>query len=66
MNVETKTERGRRERTLIDVTSARDIKYWTEQFGVGADELRAAVKVAGEGVATVETYLKKSKAEVPD
>jgi hypothetical protein len=56
--METKTEEGLRERTLIDVTSADDIKYWTEQFGASADELRAAVTAVGKSVAVVENRLK--------
>lgn len=60
--METKTEEGLRERTLIDVTSEDDIKYWTEQFGANDDELRAAVKAVGKDVAAVEAQLKKHKA----
>jgi hypothetical protein len=59
--METKTEEGLRERTLIDVTSADDIKYWTEQFGASDDELRAAVTAVGKSVAVVEDHLKMRK-----
>jgi NACalpha-BTF3-like transcription factor len=61
---ESKTEEGLRERTLVDITSADDVKYWTEQFGVDADELRAAVKFVGKDVALVEAHLKKGKVKV--
>jgi hypothetical protein len=61
---ESKTEEGLRERTLVDVTSADDVKYWTEQFGVDADELQAAVKFVGKDVALVEAHLKEGKAKV--
>jgi NACalpha-BTF3-like transcription factor len=59
---ETKAEEGVRERTLVDVTSAEDIKYWTEQFGANEDELRAAVEAVGKDVAAVEARLKKHDA----
>lgn len=60
--METKTEQGLRERTLIDVANAHDVKYWTEVFGASDDELREAVSAVGKSVAVVETYLKKNKA----
>lgn len=59
--METKTEKGLRERTLIDITSADDIKYWTGQFGASGDELRAAVTKVGKSAETVEAHLKKHK-----
>lgn len=62
--IESKTEEGLRERTLVDITSADDIKYWTEQFGVDADELQAAVKFVGKDVASVEAHLRKGKVKV--
>jgi hypothetical protein len=60
MNV-TLTERGKRERSLIDIAQPEDLKYWTEQFGATPKELQAAVRAAGADVDAVEAYLKKHK-----
>ena len=61
---ETKTDECLRERKLVDVTNLEDLKYWTEQFGVSADELRTAVKFVGRGVASVEAHLRNGKVKV--
>jgi len=60
MNV-TATERGKRERTLIDIAQPEEVKYWTEQFGATPKALQAAVRAAGTEVDAVEAYLKKHK-----
>jgi len=60
--MESKTERGVRERTLVNVTSADDIKYWTEQFGATDEELCEAVTAVGKSVVFVQAYLKEHRA----
>jgi hypothetical protein len=37
------------------------MRYWTEKFGVSADQLRQAVKAAGSIVKDVEQGLGKAK-----
>lgn len=39
--------RGGPDRTRIDVTQEHEMRYWTQKFGVSADELRAAVDKVG-------------------
>jgi hypothetical protein len=57
----TSTERGKRERNLIDIAQPEEVKYWTEQFGATREALQAAVRAAGIEVSAVQAYLKKHK-----
>jgi Protein of unknown function (DUF3606) len=54
------------ERNVIDVTKPEDIKYWTEQFGANAEQLRGAVEAVGLEVPKVEAYLKEHHASTRD
>jgi Protein of unknown function (DUF3606) len=50
-----KTEGQEPER--INVDQADDVRYWAEQFGVTAEELRSAVEAAGPMVKDVRRRL---------
>jgi hypothetical protein len=40
-------DRGAQDRARIDVNEEHELRYWTEKFGVSADELRKAVEAVG-------------------
>ncbi|MXV50419.1 DUF3606 domain-containing protein [Pedobacter sp. HMF7647] len=50
---------GSPDRDRVNVNEDYEVQYWTEKFGVSADELKAAVKAAGTSATAVEAYLKK-------
>lgn len=45
------------DRTKINVNEAWELEYWTKEFKVSADKLRAAVKAVGPSVAKVKVHL---------
>jgi len=45
----------------IDVTQERDVKYWTEVFGISEDELRKTMRAAGTRVRDVRSYLESER-----
>lgn len=47
------------ERNHIDVNEEYDVRYWTEELGVSADELKSAVQTAGPSVKAVRKHLGK-------
>ena len=46
---------------LIDVSSGRDVRYWSRKFGCTQSVLRAAVNVLGPRVKDVEPYVKRRR-----
>jgi hypothetical protein len=48
---------GPDDQSQIDVNEDRDIRYWTEAFGVSEARLRIAVASAGSHTADVRDYL---------
>jgi hypothetical protein len=50
---------GSPDRDRINVNEDYEVRYWSEKFGISADELKDAVKSAGTSVKDVEAYLKK-------
>lgn len=60
MNAE-ETEKGMRERALVDMSKPEEVTYWEEQFGTNRAALEAAVSAVGCGVEAVEARLKLTK-----
>ncbi|MDP9123091.1 MAG: DUF3606 domain-containing protein [Pseudomonadota bacterium] len=56
-----KTKAGGQDRTHIALGEDYEVRDWAAKFGCTADELRAAVKAAGNKASDVEAYLKKNK-----
>ena len=56
------TKRGGQDRTRINVDQEHEVRYWSQKFGVSADELRQAVAKAGTQADKVEALLKGNKA----
>jgi hypothetical protein len=56
-----KKTRGPLDRNRINLNEDYEVRYWTEKFGVTEEELKAAVKRAGNNPAAVEQELKKKK-----
>lgn len=53
-----KTEdRGPQDRARISMDQDYEVRYWSEKFGVGEEQLRQAVESVGNSAAAVETYL---------
>lgn len=46
-------------RNHIDVREEQEMRYWTQELGVSADELKAAVQTAGPSVQAVRKHLGK-------
>ncbi len=49
--------RGAQDRSRINVHQEHEVRYWTEKFGVNADQLKAAVKEVGPTASAVEQWL---------
>ncbi|WP_322514202.1 DUF3606 domain-containing protein [Rhodopseudomonas palustris] len=54
-----KTIRGPADRARVNVHEDYEVKYWTQKFGVSADQLRRAVKAVGPMARDVARYLGK-------
>ena len=50
-----------RDRALIAVSQAHEVRYWSKKFKVSPARLKAAVKVAGHSSKKVGAYLASSK-----
>lgn len=55
-----KSTRGPADASRINVHEDYEVRYWSQKFGVTADQLKAAVKSAGVMAKDVEAKLKKS------
>ncbi len=54
-------KRKDRDRTLISLREAYEVKYWSKKFRVTAAKLKAAVKAAGRSSGKVGAYLMGTK-----
>lgn len=45
------------DRGCIDIDDAREVQWWSKQFGCNVDQLRQAVARVGTSAATVEQVL---------
>jgi hypothetical protein len=52
-----KTKRGGQDRERINIHEDYEVRYWSEKFGITAEQLRGAVAHAGVMAADVEQYL---------
>jgi len=57
-----KNKRGRQDRNRINMNEDYEVRYWSQKFGVTKEELKAAVRRAGNSAAAVEQELKKKSA----
>jgi hypothetical protein len=53
------SKRGPQDRSRVNVNESWELSYWTKEFKVSADELRAAVKEVGPSVEAVRKKLGK-------
>ncbi|MBI6620360.1 DUF3606 domain-containing protein [Pseudomonas corrugata] len=53
------SNRGPRDRSRINTSEEWELRYWTKEFGVTEDELKAAVQAVGAGADDVRKKLKK-------
>ena len=49
---------GGQDRTRIDVNEYYELRYWSNRFGVSAEQLKAAVKAVGTNAQDVQMHLK--------
>lgn len=54
-----KTNRGPQDRSRIALGEDYEVRYWSEKFGVSAEELRAAVEAVGNSAEAVEKHLRR-------
>ncbi len=52
-------DRGPQDRSRINVNEEWELRYWTKELGLSADELREAVKQAGTSAKAVREHLGK-------
>ena len=52
-------ERGPADRSRINVHEAWELRYWTKQLGVSAEELQNAVQAVGTSVEAVRARLRR-------
>jgi hypothetical protein len=50
---------GAPDRDLINTSENYEVEYWAKKFGISIEQLKAAVKAAGNSAAAVEKHLKK-------
>lgn len=53
-----KTHRGSPDRDRINLSEEHEVRYWSEKFGVSAEQLREAVRQAGPTADAVEKRLR--------
>lgn len=53
-----KTNRGPQDRSRIAMNENYEVRYWTEKFGVSAEDLARAVAAVGNSADAVEQYLR--------
>jgi len=51
--------RGSQDRSRINTSEDYEVRYWSNKFGVSADQLKAAVKKVGNSAEAVEKELAK-------
>ena len=52
------TKKGDQDCTRINTSEDHEVRYWSQKFGVSADQLKAAVKKVGNSASAVEKELK--------
>ena len=45
----------------IDLREPWQVRFWTREFGVTEEQLRAALAAAGDNVGTIRSYLESSR-----
>ena len=51
------TKKDQRDRSKINMHEAYEVKYWTKELGVSADELQRAIDKVGNAAAAVRKEL---------
>lgn len=54
-------QRGEPDRSRINMREPHEVRYWTKELGVTADQLLQATKAAGTTVTAVRQYLSRHK-----
>ena len=64
--MDSRTKRGRPDRSKINMHQAHEVKHWTHALNVTRDELQAAIDKVGNSAATVRKQLKLAGAALDD
>lgn len=56
-----KANRGPLDRNRVNVNEDYELRYWAERFSCSPEQLKAAVKMVGPVVGSVEQYLSSSR-----
>lgn len=56
-----KSKRGPQDRSKVNISEGYEVQYWSEKFGVTAEQLKAAVKEVGNSPEAVEKALRKTE-----
>jgi hypothetical protein len=56
------TKRGPAHRSRVDINQDHEVRYWTEEIGCTATQLREAVRAVGPMVRNIREHLKKAEA----
>ena len=51
------SKKGPQDRSRINIDEEYELRYWSQKFGVSADQLKAAVQKVGNSVREVEKEL---------
>jgi len=54
-----KAKTGSPDSDLINVSEDYEVRYWSEKFGVSAEELKSAVEAVGNSAKAVQKHLNK-------
>ena len=57
--MDNKDKIGAPDRDLINTSENYEVEYWAKKFGVTAEQLKTAVKAAGNSAEAVKKHLKK-------
>lgn len=57
--MDNKDKTGAPDRDLINTSENYESEYWAKKFGVSIEQLKAAVRAAGNSATAVEKHLKK-------
>jgi hypothetical protein len=55
-------DRSQQDRSRIDVGQEHECRYWSEKFGVSAEQLKSAVQQVGPMAEDVEKHLRAASA----
>jgi hypothetical protein len=56
-----KTDSGPVDRTRVNVNDPFELRYWSKELGISASQLKAVIKIVGEGTDPIRRELATAK-----